>query len=147
MGMEIRRGTAANIVKNDNQNSVACRLGESNVMLHSDLERIVKEGDDILVAGDLRDDVLHALAVKNMTQDRTLQIDGSNYTLVMGAGLFFWILGLVLSLQALGVGDTTLSILNACMSLAGFILGIWAFMRVLSIRRAGLRITYGEEKR
>lgn len=147
MGMEIRRGIATDIVKTDNQNSVACRIGESNVIIHGDLERIIKEGDDILVAGDLRDDVLRALAVKNMTQNRTLQIDGSNYTLVMGAGLFFWILGLVLSLQALGVGDTTLSILNACMSLAGFMLGIWAFMRVLSIKRAGLRITYGEEKR
>lgn len=147
MGMEIRRGTAADIVKTDNQSSIACRIGESNVMLHGDLERIVKEGDDILVAGVLRDDVLRALAVKNMTQNRTLQIDGSNYTLVMGAGLFIWILGLVLSLQALGIGDTTLSILNACMSVAGFALGIWAVMQVLRIRRAGLRITYGEENR
>lgn len=147
MGMEIRRGTAVDIGKPDKQGSVACRIGESNVMFHEDLERIVKEGDDILVAGVLRDDVLYGLAAKNMTQDRTRQIDGSNYTLVMGAGLFFWILGLVLSLQALVIGDTTLTILNACMSVAGFVLGIWALMQVLRIRRAGLRIAYGDENR
>jgi hypothetical protein len=147
MSMEIRRGAATAIVKGDKQNSVECRIGASKVMLHGDLERIIKEGDDILVAGELREDVLHALAVKNMTQDRTLQIDGSNYTLVIGVGLFFWILGFVLGMQYLGAGNTTLATLNGCISLAGFVLGIWAFMQVLRIRRAGLRITYGAERR
>lgn len=147
MSMELRRGTATGIVKTDQRGAVECHLGESKIALHPDLERSVKEGDDILVAGDLRDDVLNALALKNMTHNRSVQIDGSNYTLLIGFGLFFWILGFVLSIQTLGIGDTTLATLNACMSLAGFTLGLWAFMRVLRIRRAGLRVTYGAEKR
>lgn len=146
MSMETRRGAAAAIVKSEKQSRVECRLGESKVVLHGDLERIVKEGDDILVAGDLRDDVLHALAVKNMTQNRTLQIDGSNYTLMMGAGLFFWLLGFVLGMQYLGGGDTMRATLNGGISLAGFVLGIWAVMQVLRIRRAGLRVGFGAER-
>ncbi len=146
MVMETRRGIATGIVKTDKGSAVECRLGEGKALLHPDLQRIVKEGDDILVAGDLRDDVLHALALKNMTQNKNAQIDGSNYTLLIGMGLFFWLLGFVFYVQTLAAGSSTIITLNLSLSLAGFFVGFWAVLQVLRIRRARLRVTYGAEK-
>lgn len=140
MVMEIRCGKATEIVKAEKGNAVKCRLGESQALLHPDLQRILQEGDEIIIAGDLRDDVLHALALKNVTQNRSAKVDGSNYTLLIGAGLFCWLLGFVFYIQTMNAGDPTVTALNLALSVGGFVTGLWAIMQVLRIRRAGLRI-------
>lgn len=147
MSIEVCHGHATAIVKTKDQKSSECLVGEHRVRLHPDLERHVGEGDEIVVAGELNDGLLQAVALRNVTRHRSSQADGSNYTLLFGAGIFLWILGFVLSMQYLGIADTTLASLNAFISICGLMLSVWAAMRVLRIRRAGLRASYGNTSR
>ncbi len=140
MVMETHRGIATEIVKADRGNTVKCRLGENHALIHSDLQRVVKEGDEIIVAGDLREGTVYALALKNVTHNKSVRIDGSNYTLLIGAGLFCWLLGFVFYIQTMTSGNTTIISLNLLLSAGGFIVGIWAITQVLRIRRAAIYV-------
>ena len=138
--METHRGIATEVVKADKGDSVKCRIGENYALLHSDLQRAVKEGDEIIIAGNLREGTVYALALKNITHNKSVRIDGSNYTLLIGAGLFCWLLGFVFYMQTMTSGDTTIISLNLLLSAGGFIAGTWAVTQVLRIRRAAIYV-------
>ncbi len=146
MSIETRRGIATGIIETGKRGVVECQIGETKITLHPDLVHRLKEGDDILVAGDLSEDGLHALALKNITQNKTVKIDGSNQVFIIGIGLFFWTLGFIFAMQILPSGNTTLVIINSGMSVAGCIVCIMAISRLLRIKRAERRTIYGAEE-
>lgn len=143
MSMEIRRGTAENVVNTGKRGTLEFNIGDGKIVLHPDLTRGFNEGDEVIVAGYPYEGGLRAMALRNLTQDRTRQIDSSNYILVLGVAFFFFMLGFVQALQATIAGETSMANLNTVMSVAGLLVTLWVIVRVWRIRRAGLRITYG----
>lgn len=84
MEMAIWRGTIEDLTPPDSGGVVECQLAQGKVKLRSDLTSNVGRGDKVLVAGNIADGVLHAMAVHNLTRNRLTQIDPSNHVLLAG---------------------------------------------------------------
>jgi len=135
MAIQLLRGHVKDVTSPDNHGAAGCHIGKYNVKVSSDLVSSVGKGDDILLAGELRDDVFHAMAVKNIDKDKTAQIDCTNNILLMGASAFICMLGLVLGLKAINSGGVVQS-LDMAMALIGLIgMGI-TLRRLFLITRA-----------
>ena len=135
MAMQLLRGHVIDVTSPDKHGAAGCHIGKYNVKVYSDLVSSIGKGDDILLAGELRDDIFHALAVKNVDKNKTAQIDGTNNILLMGASAFFCMLGLVLGMKAVNSGGLVES-LNMAMAFIGLIgMGI-TFRRLFLITRA-----------
>jgi hypothetical protein len=135
MAMQLLRGHVKDVTSPDKHGAAACHIGKYNVKVYSDLVSSIGKGDDILLAGELRDDVFHALAVKNVDKNKTAQIDGTNNILLLGASSFLCMLGLVLGLKAVNSGGVVES-LDMAMAFIGLIgMGI-SFRRLFLITRA-----------
>lgn len=133
-------GTVTALKKNQEDGSTYCQLPDGQVLLHKDLIRHIREGDEVITAGDINDDSLHAVAVNNLTTQRTTHIDVSNYMLTLGLAGFMLVLGLIIigrTSQGIGEASTTLFSL---LSLAGLALGIWALLKSTHITKASVKI-------
>lgn len=136
MGLQLLRGHVKEIATPDNRGAAACQIGKYNVKVYGDLVSSVGKGDDILVAGELKSEVFHALAVKNFNRDKTAQIDPTNNILLMGASGFVCMLGGVLGLRAVGGGGMVES-LDVVMAIIGLIGMVITLRRIVLINRAG----------
>jgi len=136
MGLQLLRGHVKDIATPDNRGAAACQIGKYNVKVYGDLVSSVGKGDDILLAGELRSNVFHALAVKNFDRDKTAQIDPTNNVLLMGISGFVCMVGGVLGLRAVGGGGIVES-LDFMMAIAGLIGMVIALRRLILINRAG----------
>jgi len=143
MTIEVWQGQAKDIAKVGDKGGAECTLGQGKVNLHQDLERYVKEGNEIIVAGEVREDGLHAYALKNKSINKITQIDSANYILIIGCGLFIFLLFSILGIRYLTVGNTALFSLNGVISLAGAVVALWALVRALQINKASNQIVYG----
>jgi len=138
MSLQLLRGHVKDVTSPGKHGAADCHIGkyEYNVKVYSDLiSSIGKGGDDILLAGELRNDIFHAMAVKNIDKGKTAQIDGTNNILLMGASAFVFGLGFVLGLKAIDGGGIVQS-LNMAMIFIGLIgMGI-TLRRLFLITRA-----------
>lgn len=136
MGLQLLRGHVEDVATPDNHGAAACHIGKYNVKVGSDLVSSIGKGDDILLAGELRNDVFHAMAVRNFNRGKTAQIDPTNNILLMGASGFVCMLGGVLGLKAIGSGGIIES-LDIVMAIIGLIgMGI-TLRRMILINKAG----------
>ena len=135
MAIQLLRGHVKDVTSPDNHGAAGCHIGKYTVKVYSDLVSSVGKGDDILLAGELRNDVFHAMAVKNIDKDKTAQIDCTNNILLMGASAFICMLGFVLALKAINSGGVVQS-LDMAMAFIGLIgMGI-TLRRLFLITRA-----------
>ena len=135
MAIQLLRGHVIDVSSPDKHGAGGCHIGKYNVKVYSDLVSSIGKGDDILLAGELRNDVFHALAVKNVDKGKTAQIDGTNNILFMGASAFVCMLGFVLALKAINSGGVVQSI-DTVMAFLGLIgMGI-TLRRLFLITRA-----------
>lgn len=135
MAIQLLRGHVKDVTSPDNHGAADCHIGKYNVKVYSDLVSSVGKGDDILLAGELRNDVFHAMAVKNIDKDKTAQIDCTNNILLMGASAFVCMLGFILGLKAINTGGLVQSI-DMAMAFIGLIgMGI-TLRRLFLITRA-----------
>jgi hypothetical protein len=136
MGLQLLRGHVKDVAAPDNHGAADCHVGKYNVKVCSDLVSSIGKGDDILLAGELRNDVFHAMAVKNFNRGKTAQIDPTNNILLMGVSGFVCMLGGVLGLRAIGSGGIIES-LDIVMAIIGLIgMGI-TLRRMILINKAG----------
>jgi hypothetical protein len=117
MAIQLLRGHVKDVSLPDKHGAADCHIGKYNVKVHSDLVGSIGKGDDILLAGELRNDVFHSLAVKNIDKDKMAQIDLTNSILLMAAGTFVCGLGFILSLQ----GESSGGIVRSLEMAVGFI--------------------------
>ena len=101
MAIQLLRGHVKDVTSPENGGIGECHIGKYNVKVNGDLVTSIGKGDDILLAGEVRNDIFHAFAVKNIDKDKTAQIDCTNNVLLVGASGFIFMLGFVLGLRAI----------------------------------------------
>lgn len=143
MAIQLLRGHVKDVSSPDKHGAVGCQLGKYNVKVYGDLVSSIGKGDDILLACEQRNDVYHALAVKNIDKGKTAQVDPTNSILFMVASAFVCILGFVLNLQAESSGI----IVQSMDMIVGFIgligIGI-SLRRLFLITRAGTWVRHAD---
>ena len=129
MAIETERGKVQELTPPDEHGAATCRINNRSIMLPRDLADSVKEGDDVIVAGALKKDVFHAMAVKDFSRDKATGVDCTNYILLMSTGwIMFTMLG-VFGLQAIGSGQIYIEALDDVLSIVGLILAL-VFLRL-----------------
>jgi hypothetical protein len=144
MQIELKRGHASNITPIEKpQGAVECNLENGRVLLNRDLADKVNVGDDILVAGKLHDSGLfHAVAIKNLSQNKTAQIDGTNYILALGVSGFIAIVCAVQAINYISWGFPTIASGLAFAALVGLIGIPFTTLRIIEISRATRQVKY-----
>ncbi len=142
MGMDVCRGTVSNLGKSEESGKTQCKVGESLVLLHRDLERNIAEGDEVIVAGEIAEGAIQALALHNISKDKISDVDASNHVLGIGFAGFLSLCGFVLAYQYWRAGDMTLSYANVFMCVSGFVVMIWAIMKAAKLRQAAKKVYF-----
>ena len=135
MALQLLRGHVKDVLSPDTRGAGGCHIGKYNVKVYSDLVSSIGNGDDILLAGELKDDIFHAMAVKNIDKGKTAQIDCTNNILLMGASTFVCLLGFVLALRAINSGGVVQSV-DMVMAFVGLIGMVITLRRLFLIIRA-----------
>jgi len=142
--MEIWRGKVVGLSKPEEGGPMECNVGSCRVQVHADLERVVTEGEELLVAGSKDDDKLQALAAHNLDTDELREVDSSNYVLLIGLGGFFGFLGFILGFQNKVEGNMGLASASMLMSLGGVGLLLWALQYFLKIKRCANWVRFAD---
>lgn len=147
MQIELKQGHAANITQREKpEGTIECHVAGGRILLNSDLADKVKDGDDVVVAGKLHENLLHAIAIKNISQGTTAQVDPTNNVLALGFCGFIGIISAVQSFNANAAGNSMGSIFLALVAAAGFA-GIFIFVqRILDINKASSKVKYANEQ-
>ncbi len=133
MELKLVRGPAADIVAADKGGRVLCRVGERRVQLHRELSSAAQAGDDVLIGGELRDDVVHAVALKNFTRRKTYKVDFTFHILGAGLGGFLTMVGMFFS------GDAATGMFFTDHAASLFLQAVGVAIIVVALRRV-LRI-------
>jgi hypothetical protein len=104
MAIQLLRGHVKDLTSRDKHGAVDCQTGKSNIKVHGDLVSSIAKGDDVLFACEHRNNVYHALALKNIDRGKTAQVDLTNSILLMVASGFLCILGFGLDLDFDNIG-------------------------------------------
>lgn len=136
------RGTVRNLTTLEKGGVVKCRLDGYNVLIPADLVSSMREGDEVEVAGTMSKGTMHAMAVKNFKQDKTAQVDVTNYVLLIGVAGFIWLLCGVLGLRALGTGEILAESIDDIVSIVGFITVMFAIRNLFLINKASNQLKY-----
>lgn len=144
MQIELKRGHASNIKAVEKpQGAVECNLDNGKVLLNRDLADKVNAGDDILVAGKQNDSGLfHVVAIKNLSQNKTAQIDGANYILALGLSGFIAIVCAVQAINYISWGYPTIASGLAFAALVGLIGILFTTLRIIEISKASRQVKY-----
>ena len=143
MAIQLLRGHVKDVTSPDKHGAVDCQMGKCNVKVHGDLVSSIGKGDDVLLVCEQRNDVYHALAVKNCDKGKTAQVDPINSILLMLASGFLCILGFGLDLDADNIGVIAQSI-DMTMGFIG-LLGIGITLRRLFLlTRAGTWVRHAD---
>lgn len=101
MELKLVRGFVADLTPADKNGRVVCRIGAQAVRLHSDLSSGAKAGDEVLIGGELHNDVVHAVALKNFSQrQRLYKVDFTFHILGAGFGTMLTFFGLIFLAQS-----------------------------------------------
>ncbi len=117
MELKLVRGPVGDIAAPDQKGRVACKVGPQRVELHRELSSGAKTGEEILVGGELRGEVVHVLALKNFTRDKVFKVDFTFHILLAGLGGFLVLFGLFFNAgiftSGLSYGDVVSVVLEA----------------------------------
>lgn len=142
MAIELERGKIQGLTPPDKHGAVTCRINGYNVNLPRDLADSVKEGDDVIVAGALRKDVFHAMAVKDFSRDKAIGVDCTNYVLLMSVGFILFTLLGVFGLQRIGTGEVYVETIDYLLSIAALIFAGVFLWHILQVVKATRRVRY-----
>lgn len=134
MELKLVRGPIAEVSAADSRGRVVLRIGDRSIRLHRDLASAAVNGDDILVGGELRDDVVHALAVKNFTRGKLHKLDFTFHILGAGAGACAALMGLIFWGQTTGL-ENTISFVTLIIGVALAFVVLRRVLRIVKITR------------
>ncbi|MDH5300378.1 MAG: hypothetical protein OEW58_03345 [Gammaproteobacteria bacterium] len=143
MGIIVQRGQISAISAPDKDGSISCRLGEQAVKVHRDLADKVANGDDVMVAGEMKDQTLHAMALNNFSQGMSEQIDCTNNILLMGIGNILFVFLGIIGLQGIS-GSNIIDSVELVIAVAGLVLAVIAYRRMVRIIRSNNIVKYVE---
>lgn len=137
MAMEIWRGQISARKPLAKGEKVECVLGgEKKLILHRDLERHAKDGDEVVVSGPVSESGMTVLALHSKKEGKVTYIDSSNYVLMMGGAGFLGFLFGIFAMQNLNIGDTANAVITAVVSFVSFVAVTYAVSQVGAIKRA-----------
>lgn len=84
MALVTHRGRVAEVTPFGKRGALICRVGNTEVRVHSDLASMLSDGDEVYLAGKLRKGVLTALAVNNLSRHKSGGLDATNNMLLIG---------------------------------------------------------------
>ena len=142
MAVEKIRGTVHHLTVLGKHGAAKCRLDSYTVTIPGGLASSVREGDVMEVAGTMKDGTLHAMAVKNIKQDKISSVDVTSYVMMIAVAGFLWVLCGVLGLRELGTGEILAESFDDIISFAGFVIVLLAIRHVHLINRASDQLTY-----
>ncbi|MBK8162985.1 MAG: hypothetical protein IPK65_07535 [Gammaproteobacteria bacterium] len=141
MEMAIWRGIVEDLTTPDSGGAVECRLAQGKIKLHSDLTSNVGRGDKVLVAGNIADGVLHAMAVHNLTRNRLTHIDPSNQVLLAGLWGFIGMMSAAFGWPMLGHLSALSVVLNV-LAIVGIVGVIRSALHIIRVTLAANWIRY-----
>jgi hypothetical protein len=141
MGIKLQRGHVENITPSGKNGAVDCQIRDHKIKVHPYLADKFGAGDDVLVAGELKNNVLHAMAVNNFKQDKIAHIDCTNYILILGVSGYVGIMAGVFGLEGSGGWVTSLQDVT---SIIGLAIAALAIRRVVVVNRASNCVRYPE---
>lgn len=136
-----RRGNIEDLTTQDNNHTIDCRIGACKIKIHPDLVSSVGSGDDVLVAGESRSEVLHALAVHNITREKLAHIDSTNYFLVIALTGYISVMCAAFGLQAIGT-PTLVEYLEDAVSIIGLAIVVVFINKIVRVNWATKRVSY-----
>ncbi len=142
MAIEKLRGKVNHLKTSAKQGTAAFRLDGRNVIVPHDLVDKVREGEDIEVAGTISKGELHAMAVRDVKQDRISHVDVTMYVFLIGIAGFLWALCGVLGLRAMGTGAIITESVDDIVAIAGFITVLMAIRHLSLINKASNQLKY-----
>ena len=142
MAIEKIRGKVNNLKTPPKQGTATFRLDGRDIIVPQDLVDKVREGEDIEVAGTISKGALHAMAVRNVKQDRISRVDVTLYVLLIGIAGFLWVLCGVLGLRAMGTGAIITESVDDIVAIAGFIIVLMAIRHLSLINKASNQLRY-----
>lgn len=139
MKFEIERGDVQNVAPANEKGAGSCQINDRQIMLHRDLTDIVEPGNHVMVAGTFRKKVFHALALKDLTQDKVRGIDCSNYVLLMGLGIMIFVMFGVMGMRELDANYLVKGF-HQTVSFAGLAMTLFFIRYILRVNGAVKRV-------
>lgn len=134
MELKLVRGFVADVAPEDKKGWVACRIGKQSVKVHRDLTAGAKADDEVVVGGELHQDVVHVYALKNLTQRKLYKVDFTFHILGGGFGVVVASFGLIFMAQSSGafIGN---QMFNLILVSIGTLIAFTAVHRIPRINR------------
>jgi hypothetical protein len=136
--LKLVRGVAADLTPADKKGHVHGRVGERRVRLHRDLSNSANAGDDVLIGGELHQDVVHVVALKNFTRGKTFKIDFTFHVLGAGFGACVAVFGLFFRAETTAdtlLVERVLAMLPAAVGVAIIFVALRRVMRITRLTR------------
>ena len=140
MAIKLQRGHVEGLTAPEKDGSVECRISNQKILVHPYLADNIRS---VLVAGELKNDTLQAMAVNNFRQEKISHIDCTNYILILGVSGYIAIICGVFGLEATDSGDW-LTILQYVASILGFAVAAISIRRVVMVNRADNCVRFPE---
>ena len=142
MAIKLQRGHIEDMSPADKDGYVEFRIGEIRVKAHPNVAKTLNMGDEVMVAGEMKNDVLEAFASKNYTNEKDSQIECTPYMIIFAIGGYVGILCGVFGLEA--VSGDWIGWLQDTASIIGLIVAVFAIQRVRRVIRANRWIRYSQ---
>ncbi len=143
--MQITRlsGTISQIAPPDKNGDIHCVVNDNSISLTGELIKQTKDGDQVTLAGELRDDTVYVLAINNSRDDQCRTIDASNIAIILSFSLFVGVITLILALQTIGTGSNITLAIFSVICIAAMSYTAAQLARILRINRASRSVQYG----
>ncbi len=141
--MEVWRGDVTDLKASEAGSKVACGIaGHGSVVLHRDLDAYAADGDEVVVAGPVKNGEMAALAICRVKDCKVAFIDSSNHVLLLGFMGFMAIFLAILGMKASGLGGETLAMAYTVGSLTATGLLVWVVFIMIAIRKAASAVEH-----
>ncbi|MDX1810392.1 MAG: hypothetical protein R3240_00470 [Gammaproteobacteria bacterium] len=142
MGVKLQRGNIQELMPADKKGASTCRVDERVVKLPRDLVDGVKNGDKVEIAGVIRKQVLHAMAINDISQSKVSGVDCTNSILLMGAGWLLFIMFGVFSLHShMSNTQIYLEALQEVVTVGGLLLALFCTRNFVQVIRSVNRVS------
>lgn len=133
MKLKLVRGVVADLTTPEKNESASGRVGERAIRLHRDLSNAAKNGDDVLIGGELHDEVVHVFALKNFSHKKMCKIDFTFHILGAALGGFFALVGLILTDSP--TGGNTWPLIMTTVGVAIVFVPLRRMLRIIKLNR------------
>ena len=136
-------GTISQIAPPEKNGDIHCTVDGKPVSLNPDLLKRTADGDQVTLAGEMRDDTVYALAMNNGRDERCQTLDASNIAIILSFSLFVGVITGILALQEIGTGEDSTLTIYGVISIAALGYTASQLARIFRINRASRIVQYG----